>query len=61
MFALLGDNETFTLLDDERAEDTAAELNRTDEDGWTYVPVSNGSGKSFINVYDSGNELLGKL
>jgi hypothetical protein len=63
MPVILGTNEHYTLMHPDKAEILSNTLNGEDEDGWTYEPVHDpkGTGYSYINVYDSTNELLGKL
>lgn len=52
---------TPTLYTRERAEEIAAEMNKTDD--WHYIPAHdpNETGYSFIEIYDECGEFVGKL
>ena len=55
--------EHYTLLTRKQAEDEAEKMNWEDEDGWTYRPVHDpeGTGYSYIEIYDEDGELVGRF
>ena len=54
-------NDPKQLMDPEKAEEAAEDLNATDED-WTYKVKHDPTGKgwSFIEIYDEDGELIGE-
>ena len=54
---------TETLYTKEKAEAIAAMMNADTDDDWTYLPnhCPNGTGFSFIEVYDEDGEFVAKL
>ena len=54
-------NNPKQLMEHEKAEEVAAELNATDDDDWTYKVKHDPTGKgwSFIEVYED-DELIGQ-
>ena len=55
--------EHYTLLTRKQAEEEADRMNSEDEDGWTYRPVHDpeGTGYSYIEIYDEDGELVGRF
>lgn len=54
-------NHTGNLLTKTKAEALAADLNNTDEEGWTYCAKHDpkGTGYSLVEIYDEDNEFVG--
>jgi len=56
-------DQTHNLYTKEQADDTAAMLNDTMDDGWEYTAIHDpaGTGYSFIEVRDEEGKFVGKM
>jgi hypothetical protein len=64
MMALL--NNTYKIFNNiEKAKSLAEELNKSDEEGWTYIvstnPDPNGPKTAIIKIFDADGEFISKL
>jgi len=52
-----------TFFSPAKAEATAAEMNRTEDDGWTYKAKHDpkGTGYSLVEVYDEDGEFVSNI
>lgn len=52
-----------TFFTPAKAEATAAEMNRIEDDGWAYKAKHDpkGTGYSLVEIYDEDGEFVGKL